>query len=281
MQQLHVIKSELRQVEIEQELRDNPRPTRNRMPGLDLSWFDLSHPQTRSQIFDEPEIPKPYPAQERFAQLIKNLRVQIRAARVYLQYDAYPYVKARVEKVERIEAALKRLEELSAKTKIEPGYYLPQATFLEYDESDYCWDCASRIISRTRVGLFFCCLLLQRHPKLAATLWKICDRANWWDFRYFQVQPVDYCFHGSDGMVVCSQCDALLSYSLSSYGVGEEADHFLLCEGEANSRELWQLWAVFDGAKEEGYPNFLVEKLDQLIDKYQLDSPRISVAVKL
>jgi hypothetical protein len=275
--QLQLIKSELSQVEIEQELRDNPRPTINRIPGLDLTWFDMSHPKTRSQILDEPELPRPCPAEERFSQLIEDLRVQIRATRVYLQHDAYPYLTARVGRIQKFEAALSRLEELSAGAAIQPGYYFPKHKYLFLrDEGDYCWDCAKAFISQTRATLAFACLLLsQRYLKLATLLWMICDRTGWWDVYY--IRPYEAYFCKGDRQKTCDCCHALLHYSLTALGVQEEAGCFLDYEGEVDSTHWWQLWVIFDGVKEHNYPNYLGDSLEELIAKYKIDSPRTSV----
>ena len=275
--QLQLIKSELRQVEIEQELRDNPRPIRDKFLGLDLTWFDLSHPQTRSQILDEPELPKPYPAEERFAQLIKDLRVQVRATRVYLQRDAYPYLKAREERIQKFETALSRLEELSAGAAIQPGYYFPKHKYLFLrDKGDYCWDCANVFISQTRATLIFACLLLsQCYPKLATLLWTACDRAGWWDA--YWIRPYEAYFCNLDRRKTCDRCHVLLLYSLTPLGVEQEAYHFLCFGEDMDATNWWRLWTIFEGAKRVSYPNFLGGDLEKLMDKYKLDSPRASV----
>jgi len=277
IQQLDFVERELKQVDAEQKLRDNPRPPREKIPGLDLNGFNLAHPDTRSQLLDGPVILEKITAEERFARLIKNLRIQIKAAKVYLQHDAYPYAKARVERITQFEAALKRLEDLSGAAEVEVGYYVSQTLFPD-NLQEYCWDCASKLISQTRTGLIFTCFLLSRRfPKYAYTLWKMCDREDWWELQSFYVRPYRYHYDDSGGPRTCGCCSTLLNYSLTPYGVDEEVDHFLDYEGEMGGRQWYQLHAVFEGAGEQEYPNYLADKLEKLIARYKINSPRSSV----
>ncbi len=276
--QLQLLKGQMDLAASVEQIRKNPPPARPKDPGLDLSWFDLNDPATRSLLLNEPKIPEEYPLKERFSLLISQLILNIRAARMYLQIDAYPQALARMERLPKFEVALERLEELSQEAKIEDGYYLDHPPFLIDDSEEYCWDCASAIISRTRIGLMFVCFLLSRRfPRFAQTLWERCDRLDWWSLYYSRVRPCDYSRDESDGPETCECCYTLLNYSLTGYGTDEEADHFLSYEGEMDSEDWWQLKAVFEGAEEQNYPNFLADKLDKLIEKYQLDSPRRSV----
>jgi hypothetical protein len=85
--QLQKIKWELMHVESEDKLRREAPPPKPRDPMLDLSWFDLSHPGTRSQLFHLPYVPDAIPNEERFQLLIKDLVPLIRGAKVCLQQD--------------------------------------------------------------------------------------------------------------------------------------------------------------------------------------------------
>lgn len=280
--QLQVIAGELTQADIEEELRNNPPPVLVRVPWLDLSGFDLSDPKTRSQLLDEPRIPEKISTEERFAPLIKNLRFHIHNARTYLHDEGYPQAQKRIERVQKIEDALMRLNELATSAKIEPGYYLPDTIFVRNDQNDYCWSCATSIIKKTRTGLVLVCLvLLRHHPKLLSKFWLMCNNSGWWRLHYLYIQPWDRSSSKSSEAVTCRTCDILLCYSLSAYGVCEEADYFLSYRGDMKAKHWLRLWAVFYGAREADYPNYIAQKLEQLIAKYQIDSPRSAVAEKV
>jgi hypothetical protein len=79
---LQQIKIQLLYVEQEEQVRAFPHP---KIPGLDLSLFDLSHEATRSHLV----IPEPMyvPAEWRFCHLINELRTSIKEAKAYLQTE--------------------------------------------------------------------------------------------------------------------------------------------------------------------------------------------------
>jgi hypothetical protein len=240
---------------------------------LDLSGFDLANPETRFQLLRQQITPPRIPTGDRFLYLVKDLIVDIRATKVWLQHDVSPKGNALPERVSRFEEAFERLQELSKEANISDPCYIDYRFLKDGDEKDYCWDCASSLISRTRSSLIYACMLLSRQcPKLAHTLWCICEWGYWWRTSYGTIKPHKFSLEGVDGRTVCDRCSAPLFYSLNAYGVEEEADIFLEREGEMDLTAWWQLWTVFDGAQEMCYPNFIADKLDLLIKKYQLHS---------
>jgi hypothetical protein len=271
IRQLNRISSEIEIVE-QEESRRKVRTYEPLYPWLDLSGFDLANLATRSQLLREQITPPRIPAGDRFLYLVKDLIVDIRAAKVWLQHDVYPKRNASPERVSRLEEAFERLQELSRGVNISDPYYLDQR-FLKDTGEEYCWDCASSFITRTRSSLIYACMLLSRqHYKLADTLWRLCQWGYWWSSSYYTIKPHRFSLEIADGRRVCDRCSAPLFYSLNAYGVEEEADIFLEREGEMDLTAWWQLWTVFDGAQEMCYPNFIADKLDLLIKKYQLDS---------
>lgn len=271
---LQKLRAELRQADQETERwRSKPNPTpRSQYAGLDLAWFDLSDPDTRSQLLTAESNPEPIPSDIRFESLIKGLLIDIRAAKVYLQHDAYPQAKAWGARVPKLEAAIAQLEKRSEKADIQATFYLDDK-FLEDGGEDFCWRCANEIISRVRSALLFSCLLLcRRYFRLAYSLWVICEDENWWDMCWHEVSPHETSQEEWDGTQCCDRCYITLSYSLSKYGVDEEADYFLEKDKDTEmTPEHWyQLERVFEGAKEQDWPNYLADKLERLIEKYQL-----------
>lgn len=276
--QLQLIDLELKQANEEEELRRNAPPSQPRYHWIDLNGFDLRDPATQSQLLVEPAIPPKFPSDERFATLVKRLLIDIRGAKIYLQHDAYPMAKARSERLSKLEAALKRLEELSANVEIPDPHYINQM-FLPDNDQEYCWDCGVQIIERTRSALIYSCMLLSRqYPRLAHRFWRLCQQGGWWwSFYYSDVRPYQFNSVDIEKSRVCNCCFKLLHYSLSSLGIDEESDIFLDYEHEMDEEGWWQLWVIFNAAHERGYPNYLADKLEKLISKYQLDSPRTSV----
>lgn len=274
--QLQKIKWELMHIDSEEKMRREAPPPKPKDPMLDLTWFDLSHPETRSQLMHMPCVPTPIPNDERFHFLVKDLLPLIRGTRVYLQHDAYPQAKVHQERVTRFEVVMKRLEELATGAKVEQGYYF-DVLFLRDEGEEFCWDCANGIIHQTRLGLMATCMILSRNYfRLAYALWTRCDSTDWWDLSYSSYIRPYQCSDLTD-LSTCDRCYSLLFHSLGQGETDEELDNFLNYDGEMTSEGWWELHTAFEGVREHDWPKYLADKLDLIIDKYQLDSPRSSV----